>query len=146
MTQSFFKVLLHQNVFIYLETDYLKRFYFSALFCTVFFCHDHEMIDQLNYYCCNDIITTIWCILWFFFFRLQNLFCHYHHLLWHDVWNHIGSHDFSSVIRSVTCRMLWNCSGRKHECLSGKNTQFSRFAKNTFFLKCQTTDILGKHA
>lgn len=48
MTQYFFKALLHQNVFIYLETDYLKRFYFLALFCTVFFCHDHEMIDQFE--------------------------------------------------------------------------------------------------
>lgn len=27
-----------------------------------------------------------------------------------------------------------------------KKTHFSRFAKNPFFLKCQTTDILGKHA
>lgn len=51
MTQSFFKVLLQQNVFIYLDvTDYLNilEFIFSALFCTVFFCHYHEMIDQCD--------------------------------------------------------------------------------------------------
>ncbi len=51
MTQSFFKVLLQQNVFIYLDvTDYLKilDFFFSALFCTVFFCLYHEMFDQCD--------------------------------------------------------------------------------------------------
>lgn len=47
----FFKVLLQQNVFIYLDvTDYLKilDFFFSALFYTVFYCHYHEMIDQCD--------------------------------------------------------------------------------------------------
>lgn len=53
-------LLLQQNVFIYLDvTDYLKilDFFFSALFCTVFFCHYHEMIDQSDYYYynCNGI-------------------------------------------------------------------------------------------
>lgn len=74
MTQSFFKVLLHQNVFIYLETDYLKRFYFSALFCTVSFCHDHEMIDPLNYYCCNNNNHMMYFVIFNFFPHFKNNF------------------------------------------------------------------------
>lgn len=104
----FFTVSLHQNVFIYLENWVLEnvRFYFSALFCAVFFCHDHEMIDQLNYYCCNDTITTEWCILWFFFFPsdFKHSFVITNHLWWSDVLNHTGSWGVSGAVRGGDMR------------------------------------------
>ena len=156
MTQSFLKYCCI-NVFIYLETDYLKRFYFSALFCTVFFCHDLEMIDQLNYYCCNDIITTMYFVIFNFLFQLQKQVCHYQHLLGSEVWKYIGSQSVNSVSRSVTVgKLQWQNITQGCQIPQGlfkkKTHFFSKFAEYKLFLKSQllflfksTPDVLRKH-
>lgn len=108
------------------------------------------MIDQLNYYCCNDIITTIWCI-FFFFSDFKNYFV-ITNICYEVMFGTILAPTILAVSLDQWHAECCETAVAENTSVYLKKKRLTRFAKYTFFLKCQplflfkskTANILGK--